>query len=288
MGTRISIEHLDLPELQIYRETSENRLAHCLEPEPGLFIVESPRVILRALEAGYTPVSILCGNHMEDEDARRVLALCDVPVYVGESELLQSLTGFSLTRGMLCAMKRKPLKSMEEVCQDAKRIVILEDVVNPTNVGAIFRSAAALGVDAVLLTPNCADPLYRRAERVGMGTMFQVPWTYIGIREGDWKVDERKKAGVWPVAGMEELKALGFSFVAMALRKDTIDIRDERLAKVERLAILMGTEGEGLKEETMDACDYTVKIPMFHDVDSLNVAAASAVAFWELAGKLKG
>ena len=255
-------DHLEDPELQIYTKLSETQLYHCREPHKGLFIAESPKVIERALNAGYKPVSMLM-------DRQQMKGL---PVYMAEETVLRNLTGFPLTRGCLCAMERKELPSVEKTVRGASRICIMEEVVNPTNVGAIFRSAAALGMDAVLLTHGCADPLYRRAVRVSMGTVFQIPWTFLGNR----------RAPGWPQPGIDKLRGLGFKTAAMALKKDSVSISDPGLLAEPRLAVILGTEGDGLAEETIAACDYTVMIPMFHGVDSLNVAAASAVAFWEL------
>ena len=273
MENRITkIANLDVPELRIYANRNENQLARINEPDPGIFIAESPNVIRRALDAGYEPISFLLEKKCLDNEAKDILERKpETPVYVGELKVLEEITGFKLTKGVLCAMKRKEYPLVEDVCRGARRIVILEDVVNPTNVGAIFRSAAALNMDAVLLSSACSDPLYRRAARVSMGTVFQVPWTYFP-----------KKEGPWQDKGLDKLKAMGFKTVAMALRDDAISISDERLAQEDKLAIIMGTEGEGLSEETLQKTDYTVIIPMSHGVDSLNVAAASAVAFWEL------
>lgn len=273
----IEVTDITASELDTYARFSENQLAHIYEPDLGLFIAESPNVIHRALAAGYEPVSILIekkqldkmlsAEYEENPAADFIMETCrDIPVYTAEYDELTKLTGFALTRGLLCAMRRRVLPSPEEVCRDARRIAVLENVMNPTNVGAIFRSAAALGMDAVLLTGGCSDPLYRRSARVSMGTVFQIPWTYI---------DDM-------TAGMDMLHAMGFKTASMALRNDTIDINDQRLKGVEKLAVILGTEGEGLKTSTIDASDFTIKIPMFHGVDSLNVAAASAVAFWEL------
>ena len=271
-------DHLEDPRLQIYTKLSETQLYHCREPHRGLFIAESPKVIERALNAGYKPVSMLMDRQqMKGEGAEileRIGALegDPLPVYMAEETVLRNLTGFPLTRGCLCAMERKELPSVEETVRGASRICIMEEVVNPTNVGAIFRSAAALGMDAVLLTHGCADPLYRRAVRVSMGTVFQIPWTFLGNR----------RAPGWPQPGIDKLRGLGFKTAAMALKKDSVFISDPGLLTEPRLAVVLGTEGDGLAEETIAACDYTVMIPMFHGVDSLNVAAASAVAFWEL------
>ena len=271
-------DHLEDPRLQIYTKLSETQLYHCREPHRGLFIAESPKVIERALNAGYKPVSMLMDRQQMKGEGAEVLEKIGalegnpIPVYTSAEEVLRNLTGFPLTRGCLCAMERRELPSVEETVRGASRICIMEEVVNPTNVGAIFRSAAALGMDAVLLTYGCADPLYRRAVRVSMGTVFQVPWTFIGDR----------KAPGWPQPGIDKLRGLGFKTAAMALKKDSVSISDPGLLAEPRLAVILGTEGDGLAEETIAACDYTVMIPMFHGVDSLNVAAASAVAFWEL------
>ena len=271
MNPIIEITNFEFPELDVYARLNESQLLHFNEPNPGIFIAESPKVIERALNAGYHPISFLIEKKEIGAQAEEIFARWEsVPVYTAEFEVLKQLTGFGLTRGMLCAMERLSLKSVEEVCKNARRIAVLENVVNPTNVGAIFRSAAALNMDAVLLTSACSDPLYRRAIRVSMGTVFQVPWTYI----------ENKNVS-WPQGGMDLLHEYGFKTVAMALRNDSVRIDDEKLHEEEKLAIILGTEGDGLAAETMADCDYTVKIPMSHGVDSLNVAAASAVAFWE-------
>ena len=269
------IELTDLDEreeLQLYTSLNEAQLLHYYEPNGGIFIAESPKVIERALDAGCQPISFLMEKKHVQTQGREILERCpDAPVYVAKPEILAQVTGYQLTRGMLCAMKRPDLLPVEEVCKHAKRIAILENVVNPTNVGAIFRSAAALGMDAVLLTGGCADPLYRRAIRVSMGTVFQIPWTYI---EG--------KTCAWPEEGIACLRKMGFKTAAMALKKESVSIDDENLLAEEKLAVILGTEGDGLATDTIADCDYTVLIPMAHGVDSLNVAAASAVAFWEL------
>ena len=253
------------PELDVYTRLTEGQLLNREFPEKGLFIAESPKVIHRALDAGYEPVSCLMEKkHIEGEGKEILARIEGVPVYCAELDVLTQLTGFKLTRGMLCAMKRKPLRSVGDLCRDKSRIVILDSVMNPTNVGAIIRSAAALGMDAVLLTPGCSDPLYRRAARVSMGTVFQIDWTFL------------------PENGLEVVKDMGYKTVAMALKERSVSIDDPRLSEEKKLAILMGTEGEGLSDETISECDYTVKIPMYHGVDSLNVAAASAVAFYQL------
>lgn len=252
------------PRLDVYARLTEAQLAQVPGPGQGLFIAESPKVIGRALDAGCKPVSILIEENNLNEETREIIARCgDIPVYTGENKVLAQLTGYKLTRGLLCAMERPNLARAEEIILSAQRIAVLEDVVNPTNLGAIFRSAAALGMDAILLTPGCSDPLYRRSARVSMGTVFQVPWAF-------WD----KPIGY--------LRELGFKVAAMALKEDTICIDDVCLQQEPKLAVLLGTEGEGLTDAAIAQCDYTVKIPMYHGVDSLNVAAASAVAFWEL------
>ena len=251
------------PALDVYARLTENQLLNREDPEKALFIGESPRVIERALDAGYEPVSFLVERRHIEGEAKEIIARCgEIPVYTADFEVLTRLTGFQLTRGMLCALRRKPLPAAAQVCRDAKRVAVLENVMNPTNVGAIFRSAAALGMDAVLLTSGSSNPLYRRAIRVSMGTVFQVPWTFI--------------------ENVQELKELGFKTCAMALREDTLSIRDPQLQAEPKLAVVLGTEGDGLADSTISDCDYTVKIPMTHGVDSLNVAAASAVAFFQL------
>ena len=272
MPNIIEITDFHAPELDVYARLTEVQLLNREYPEKGLFIAESPKVIERALNAGCVPVSILVEKKHIEGEAKEIIARCgDIPVYTAEFDVLTQLTGFQLTRGMLCAMRRPKLPSVEEVCSGARRIAILENVMNPTNIGAIFRSAAALNMDAVLLTPACSNPLYRRAIRVSMGTVFQIPWTFLGGDEGSW-----------PEAGMQLLKGLGFKTAAMALSDDSVTIRDPRLLAEEKLAIILGTEGDGLATETIAQCDYTVRIPMSHGVDSLNVAAASAVAFYQL------
>ena len=272
MPNVIEISDFAAPELDVYARLTEGQLKNRADLARGLFIAESPNVILRALDAGYEPVSLLMERRHVDGQAHEVVARCgDIPVYVSDLPVLTQLTGFPLTRGVLCAMRRRPLRTMEEVCAGARRVAVLENIMNPTNLGAIFRSAAALGMDAVLLTPACSDPLYRRAVRVSMGTVFQVPWAYVGAELDDW-----------PEPGMTQLRALGFKTLAMALRDDSLSVDDPRLAAEERLAIVLGTEGEGLADGTIADCYHTVRIPMSHGVDSLNVAAASAVAFWQL------
>lgn len=272
MPNIIEITDFNAPELDIYARLTEPQLFHINEPGAGIFIAESPNVIERALNAGYKPVSLLTERKHIDGQAKEVIRRCgEVPVYTADFDVLTKLTGFQLTRGLLCAMRRLPLPSIEAVCDGARRIAILENVVNPTNVGAIFRSAAALNMDAVLLTPACSDPLYRRASRVSMGTVFQIPWTYFD-----------DKSCEWPHHGMKRLQEIGFRTVAMALSEHAVPIDDPRLMSEEKLAIILGTEGDGLAACTIADCDYTVKIPMAHGVDSLNVAAAGAVAFWQL------
>lgn len=271
MARIVKIKDFSASELDVYGRLSESQLLHRYEPQEGLFIAESPKVILRALDAGYVPESCLVEERHIEGEAKMVLERCgNIPVYTAEFDVLTQLTGYKLTRGMLCAMHRKKLQEPREVCTLAKRVVILEEVVNPTNVGAIFRSAAALNMDAVLLTPGCSNPLYRRAIRVSMGTVFQIPWTFFD------------KGMPWPQVGMEMLRQEGFKTVAMALAENSLDLDDPRFMREEKLAIILGTEGEGLTAETISNCDYTVRIPMSHGVDSLNVAAASAVAFWQL------
>lgn len=272
MATIIEVTDLSMPELEPFTRLTEAQLRNRLEPEKGIFIAESPKVILRALDAGYEPVSLLMEHRQLTGQGSGVLARCaDIPVYTASRELLAELTGYPLTRGVLCAMRRPKLPSVEELCADARRVAVLEGIVDSTNIGAIFRSAAALNMDAVLVTPTCSDPLYRRAVRVSMGTIFQVPWTRIG-----------EEPSQWPDAGLQRLRSLGFRTAAMALSDDSVSIEDPRLLAKERLAIVLGTEGDGLAARTIAACDYTVRIPMAHEVDSLNVAAASAVAFWQL------
>lgn len=315
MAQMIEITDFDAPELDVYARLTENQLINRHEPEKGMFIAESPKVIERALDAGYMPVSILTEKRHIEGEGQKILARCgEIPVYTAEFDVLTKLTGFQLTRGMLCAMYRQPLPSVRSVCKGAKRIAVLENVVNPTNVGAIFRSAAALGMDAVLLTTGCSNPLYRRAIRVSMGTVFQVPWTYLGEEtkpetlrraepeekepgtgiernpdpeeekepgtgiERNSEPEEKADSGNW----QKQLHELGFHTVAMALKEDSLSIDDPKLMNEDKLAIVLGTEGDGLAPETIAACDDTVCIPMAHGVDSLNVAAASAVAFWQL------
>ena len=268
MANIIEIQSFNDPALDVYARLTENQLLNRADPDNALFIAESPLVIGRALDSGCEPVSFLMERQHIEGKGREILVRCcqDIPVYTADESVLAQLTGFHLTRGMLCAMRRPRLPSLETVCRDARRIVVLENVMNPTNIGAIFRSAAALGMDAVLLTCAGSDPLYRRASRVSMGNVFLIPWTYLP-EEGDWT---------------QLLRGLGFRTVAMALRNDSVRLDNPRLAREPKLAIVMGTEGDGLASSTIASCDYTVKIPMYHGVDSLNVAAASAVAFYEL------
>lgn len=272
MANIIKIKEFDAPELDVYARLPEVQLLRYYEPQPGLFIAESPKVIERALDAGYEPVSLLMEErHIETEGSKVIPKCGDIPVYTAEFDVLTRLTGFKLTRGMLGVMRRKRLPDIRQTIAEKRRIAILENVVNPTNVGAIFRSAAALGMEAVLLTAGCSDPLYRRASRVSMGTVFQVPWTMMDA-----------KSCIWPQDAMAILKEEGFKTAAMALKEDTVSIDAPELLKEDKLAVILGTEGDGLADSTIADCDYTVKIPMMHGVDSLNVAAASAVAFWEL------
>ena len=270
MPNIIEITDFSAPELDVYARYSEVQLLNRHEPEKGIFIAESPKVIGRALDAGCVPVSLLLERKHVEGQGKEIISRCgEIPVYTAEFDVLTKLTGFKLTRGMLCAMYRPMLPGVGEVCRGARRIAVLENVMNPTNIGAIFRSAAALNMDAVLLTPACSNPLYRRAIRVSMGTVFQVPWTFFEGTE-------------WPQPGMELLRSLGFKTAAMALSDDSVRIDDPRLMAEDRLALILGTEGDGLAEETIADCDYTVRIPMSHGVDSVHVAAASAVAFWQL------
>ncbi len=272
MANIIEIHSFEDPRLDVYARLTEAQLLNRFEPAKGMFIAESPKVIQRALDSGCKPVSLLMERKDIDGQAAEIIEQCgDIPLFTADRDVLCQLTGFQLTRGVLCAMLRPKLPTVEEICRDAKRIVILENVMNPTNVGAIFRSAAALHMDAILLTPGCSNPLYRRSARVSMGTVFQIPWTFIGEETTDW-----------PHPGMERLQAMGFKTAAMALRDDSVSIDDPDLLAEEKLAIVLGSEGDGLVDTTIADCDYTVKIPMSHGVDSLNVAAASAVAFWQL------
>lgn len=272
MPNIIEITDFHAPELDPYARLTQNQLRNRLEPEKGIFIAESPKVIDRALDAGYKPVSLLMERKQITGPAAGILSRCgDAPVYTADREMLAELTGFELTRGVLCAFHRPAPRPVEELCKNARRVAVLEGIVDSTNVGAIFRSAAALNMDAVLINPSCCDPLCRRAVRVSMGTVFQVPWGQLGETPADW-----------PEKGMDILHSLGFKTAAMALSDRSVSIDDEQLAKEPKLAIVLGTEGDGLATGTIASCDYTVKIPMSHGVDSLNVAAASAVAFWQL------
>ena len=268
MAEIFEITDFNDPRIDPFARLTEAQLMNRFDPQNAMFIAESPKVIMRALDSGCVPVSILVERKCMGGEAAEAIARCgDIPIYTGETELLANITGYKLTRGLLCAMRRTKLRDAADILKNAKRIAVLEEVMNPTNLGAIFRSAAALGMDAVLLSPGCSDPLYRRSARVSMGTVFQVPWTFL------------------PQNWLEYLKTHGFKTAAMALSDNSISIDDPRLEHEEKLAIILGTEGDGLKNETIDGCDYTVKIPMYHGVDSLNVAAASAVAFWELRSK---
>ena len=273
MAIIIEISDFSAPELDVYACLTENQLLNRADPKNAMFVAESPLVIGRAMDAGCVPLSFLMEPKHVEGRGHEILARCadDVPVYTAPLEVLTQLTGFHLTRGMLCCMLRPALPALSELCAASRRVAVLENVMNPTNIGAIFRSAAALGMDAVLLTAAGSDPLYRRAARVSMGTVFQVPWTYLP-EDADWQ---------------DVLHSYGFKTAAMALRDDSLSIADPRLREVEKLAIVLGTEGDGLASETIAACDYTVKIPMSHGVDSLNVAAASAVAFYQF-GTLSG
>lgn len=272
----VRVESVDDERIAAYASLTERQLRSKLEPEKGIFIAESPKVISRALDAGMVAESFLMEEHWLEEASPLVaqaerIAGCDLPVFTGARAELAKLTGFTLTRGILCAMRRPVLPSVEELLADARRVAVLEGIVDHTNVGAAFRSAAALNADVILVTPTCCDPLYRRAVRVSMGTVFQIPWTRIGEEAADW-----------PERGMERLHALGFKTAAFALEDDSISLADPVLAATDRLALVFGTEGDGLAPATIASCDYTVKIPMAHGVDSLNVAAAAAVAFWQL------
>ena len=272
MARIIEIAQLDAPELDVYARLTEAQLRRRREPERALFVAESPKVIGHALDAGYRPVSLLMERRQLEGAARALLARCgDVPVYTADRDVLAELTGYALTRGVLCAFRRPAQPEAEEICAGARRIAVLEGIVDPTNVGAIFRSAAALWVDAVLVTPTCCDPLHRRAVRVSMGAVFQVPWARIGRTPADW-----------PEGGLARLRALGFETAALALSPSAVSLEEPGLACAERLALVLGTEGDGLAPATVAGCDHTVRIPMAHGVDSLNVAAASAVAFWQL------
>lgn len=272
MPNIIEIDAFNAPELDIYARLTENQLLNRHEPDKGMFIAESPKVIERALNAGCIPVSLLLEKKHINGQAKNIIAHCkNIPVYTAEFDILTKLTGFELTRGALCAMYRPKFPSIEDICKNARRIAILENIMNPTNIGAIFRSAAALNMDAVLLTPACSNPLYRRAIRVSMGTVFQIPWTFIGEKSEDWTIN-----------GIQKLRHLGFKTAAMALCEESVNIDNPKLMVEDKLAIILGTEGDGLAKTTIADCDYTICIPMSHDVDSLNVAAASAIAFWQL------
>ena len=272
MPNIIEITDFSIPALDAFARLTEAQLRNRLEPEKGIFIAESPKVIARALDAGCEPLSLLMERKHIEGQAKEIIGRCgEIPVYTAEREVLAGITGYELTRGILCAMRRPKLSSVEELCANARRVAVLEGIVDPTNIGAIFRSAAALHMDAVLVTPTCCDPLYRRAARVSMGTIFQVPWTRIGNDPGEW-----------PQPGIQRLQKLGFKTAAMALSDRSVSIDDPQLMAEEKLAIVLGTEGDGLAQATIADCDYTVKIPMSHGVDSLNVAAASAVAFGQL------
>ena len=271
----IEVRDLDIPELEVYARLTETQLRSRVDPEKGIFIAETAKVVTLALEAGYQPVSLLMDRRRLEGQGRAILEKCgQVPVYIGERELLSRLTGYTLTRGILCAMRRPRPRTAEEVCSGAARIAVLEDVTDSTNVGALFRSAAALGMDALLLSPSCCDPLCRRAVRVSMGTVLLLPWARLGDQGEDW-----------PVGGIARLHDMGFRIAALALREDATVLGDPDLEKTEKLALLLGTEGDGLRQETIDLCDDAVRIPMSRGVDSLNVAAAGAVAFWQLGNK---
>ena len=275
MAAVIEITDLNAPELAVFSRLTEAQLRSRREIEKGIFIAESPKVILRALDAGVVPLAFLMERRHLEGQGRALLDRCpSVPVYTGAREVLAGLTGYALTRGILCAMGRPAQPEVETICAGARRIAVLEGIVDATNIGAIFRSAAALYTYAVLLTPTCCDPLNRRAARVSMGTVFQIPWAYIG-----------QSPAQWPRPGLERLRTLGFKTAALALRDDALSIEDPRLAAEEKLALVLGAEGDGLAPDTIAACDYSVRIPMSHGVDSLNVAAAGAVAFWQLRAK---
>ena len=275
MPNIINITDLNMPELDVFVRLTGPQLRNKLEPDKGIFIAESPTVIEVALNSGCRPISMLTDERLLDGTVERLAPkLGDIPIYSANRSLLRELTGFELTRGALCAMYRPALPPLEEICKNARRVAVFEEVADSTNIGALFRSAAAFDIDAVLITPTCCDPLCRRAVRVSMGTLFQIPWTKIGDCEADW-----------PENGINQLKAMGFKTAAMALSDNSVSIDDKKLMAEEKLAIILGTEGNGLKKETIASCDYTVKIPMSHGVDSLNVAAAGAVAFWQLSRK---
>lgn len=275
MSNIIEITDFNAPELDVYARLSEGQLLNRHEPNKGIFIAESPKVIERALDFGTEPISLLLEKNHINGQARGIIERCgNIPIYTADFDILTQLTGFKLTRGALCAMRRPKPLTVAEICNNSRRIAVLENVMNPTNLGAIFRSAAALGIDGILLTPGSTNPLYRRAIRVSMGTVFQIPWAFIG--------DKDTTENIWPRPATLVLKELGYKLAAMALRENTVSISHPSLKEAEKLAILLGTEGEGLSDEALEECDYTVKIPMYHNVDSLNVAAASAIAFWEL------
>lgn len=260
----IEIQTLDHPGVEVFSSLTEAQLRNRLDPEKGIFIAESPKVIRVALDAEYEPLAILCESKHITGDAADIILRCgDIPVYTGSRELLAQLTGYTLTRGVLCAMQRKRPQPVEEICKDARRIAVIHGVVDTTNIGAIFRSAAALGLDAVLLTRDSCDPLNRRAIRVSMGSVFLIPWT-------------------WTDDPIKELHQMGFSTAALALTEHSVPLDHPALKELSKLALILGTEGDGLPQHTIENADFTVRIPMFHGVDSLNVAAASAVAFWEL------
>ena len=272
MSNIITVTDISAPELDVFARLTEAQLRNRLEPEKGIFIAESPKVISTALDSGYTPLALLMEPHHIEGQAREIVARCpDIPLYTAERGVLEQLTGYQLTRGVLCAMRRPTPPDIEGILSASRRVAVLEGIVDSTNIGAIFRSAAALNMDAVLLTPGCCDPLCRRAVRVSMGTVFQIPWTRIGSSPADW-----------PANGLELLHRFGFKTAAMALSSSSVSVDDARLMAEKRLAIILGTEGDGLSASTIADCDYTVRIPMAHGVDSLNVAAASAVAFWQL------
>lgn len=271
----IEISDFEAPELDVYARLSENQLLRCCEPEPGIFIAESARVVGRALDAGYEPLSMLVETKHIEGDARELLARCGgIPVYTAEFDVLKKLTGFPLTRGVLCAMRRRRLPDVKSICAGASRIAVLEKAMNPANIGSVFRSAAALNMDAVLLTAGSSDPLYRRASRVSMGNVFQIPWTFFDAKDGEW-----------PENGIRLLKELGFKTAAMALSADSVSVADPVLKEAEKLAVVLGTEGDGLDAGTIAACDYVVRIPIREQTDSLNLAAAASIAFWELCRK---
>lgn len=272
MADLMEVINLEDPALAVYARLTQAQLRNKKEPEMGLFIAESPKVIRTALEAGYQPVSLLMERQKLEGQGKEIMDLCgEVPVYTGDRETLAGLTGYQLTRGILCAMRRPAPRDPREILEKARRVAVLEGMVDTTNLGAVFRSAAALGMDGVLLSPGCCDPLARRAIRVSMGTVFQLPWAVLGESRADW-----------PEGGLARLREYGFSTAAMALREDSLTPEDPRLKEAEKLAVVLGTEGDGLDPRTIAACDHTVMIPMSHGVDSLNVAAAAAVAFWEL------